>query len=47
MLGQMVYKNDVNHVLDLKIDATVFSKGMYFIKIFKEGQSIAIPFIKK
>lgn len=47
MLGQMMYKNNVNHVLDLKIDATAFSKGMYFIKIFKEGQSIAIPFIKK
>ena len=47
MLGQLVLENEVNHVFDLKIDATTFSNGMYFIKIFKEGHALAIPFIKK
>jgi len=47
ILGQLVHKKSVAHILDLKMDASTFSKGMYFIKVFKEGHSIAIPFIKK
>lgn len=47
MLGQLITNKQVNHVSQLKIDASILSNGMYFIKIIKEGNSISLPFIKK
>ncbi len=45
--GQMIIKRVVNTTSDLKIDASTFSNGIYFIKVYKEGNSISIPFIKE
>ncbi len=47
LLGQSMIQRNVKHVTDLEINVSAMSNGMYFIKIFKEGNTISIPFIKK
>ncbi|MFC4722646.1 M43 family zinc metalloprotease [Geojedonia litorea] len=47
MLGQAIFSKSITTVEDLKINTSILSNGMYFIKISKGSRSIAIPFIKK
>ncbi len=47
MLGQLISEKHINKLSELKIDVTLLSNGMYFVKVVKEGNSISIPFIKK
>ena len=46
ILGQLVTAREISNQLQLKIDVTSLSKGVYFIKVIKEGASNSIPFIK-
>ena len=47
LLGQVILKKSVKHISDLKFDVSSVNNGMYFIKIFKEGNAISLPFIKR
>ncbi|TVZ58489.1 putative secreted protein (Por secretion system target) [Flavobacteriaceae bacterium MAR_2010_105] len=47
MLGQAIFSKSISTKEDLKINTSILSNGMYFIKISKGSRSIAIPFIKK
>ena len=47
LLGQVILKEDVKHISDLNLNVSSINNGMYFIKIFKEGSSISLPFIKR
>ena len=47
LLGQKILKKEVNHISDLELNVSNINNGMYFIKIFKEGVSISLPFIKR
>ena len=47
LTGQLVTEQIINNASHLKIDVSSFSNGMYFVKVIKEGRSVAIPIIKK
>jgi hypothetical protein len=47
LLGQVILKKDVEHISDLKLNVSSVNNGMYFIKIFKEGSAVSLPFIKR
>jgi len=47
MLGQTVMAKRISATEDLKINASTFSKGMYFIRITKDNAFITLRFIKK
>ena len=46
MLGQIITENNVSNVSDLEINASTFSKGMYFIKVINDNGVVTLPFIK-
>ncbi|NOY48207.1 MAG: T9SS type A sorting domain-containing protein [Chlorobi bacterium] len=46
ILGQLVAVREISNQLQLKIDVSSLSKGVYFVKVIKEGASTSIPFIK-
>lgn len=48
MLGQKISRNNIsNSGNSQSIDISGLDKGMYFVKLQKEGQSVSIPFVKK
>ncbi len=46
-LGQLVTSKKINAISDLTINTSVLSKGMYFIKIAKENNTVTFKFLKK
>lgn len=46
ILGQLVITREINNVSQLQINASTLNKGVYFIKVIKEGASVSLPFIK-
>ncbi len=47
MLGQLISTTEVKNVSQLEINTSALSNGMYFIKLFKEGSTTSLPFIKE
>ncbi|WP_139001080.1 M43 family zinc metalloprotease [Hyunsoonleella aestuarii] len=45
VLGQLVKEKQIDNFYQLGINVTSFRKGLYFIRIVKEGESISLPFI--
>ena len=46
MLGQVVKTERISQTSDLAIDVSVFSDGMYFIELKKDGSTSTIQFVK-
>ena len=46
-LGQVVANKSISSVVDLSINTSNYSNGVYFIKLTKENQSKTLRFIKK
>ncbi len=47
MLGQLVTDKSIASNLDLTINTSAMSNGMYFLKIAKGDNVLTLPFIKK
>ncbi|MGM5468975.1 M43 family zinc metalloprotease [Flavobacteriaceae bacterium LMO-SS05] len=47
MLGQKVMSKMVSNPEDLTINTSIFSNGIYFIRLSKKNEARTIPFIKK
>lgn len=47
MLGQLVTEKTIENSVDLKINTSALSNGMYFIQIAKGDKATTLPFIKK
>jgi hypothetical protein len=47
MLGQVVSHKSIMAPMDLNVNTSSLSKGVYFIKIATDNSSLSLPFIKK
>jgi hypothetical protein len=47
MLGQVVSHKSIMAPIDLNVNTSSLSKGVYFIKIATDNSSLSLPFIKK